>query len=144
MPFCPKCRDEFQDWVKVCPDCGVALVDKLPEPPAPPEKEKFDDRIMRIATAPNEPIAYMWAGILENNGIYCLLKSSNLKSAMYSLLTNQQYSIYVFRTTALRAKRVLSPFEKSQQEYVGSRENLYPISSRVFIIIIHLVWLIVR
>jgi hypothetical protein len=30
MPFCPKCRDEFQSWVKVCPDCKVKLVDKRP------------------------------------------------------------------------------------------------------------------
>jgi transposase-like protein len=25
MPFCPKCGDEFQDWVTTCPDCGVTL-----------------------------------------------------------------------------------------------------------------------
>jgi hypothetical protein len=30
MPFCPKCRDEFQDQLEVCPDCGVELIDKLP------------------------------------------------------------------------------------------------------------------
>ncbi len=29
MPFCPNCRDEFQDWVKVCSDCNSTLVDKL-------------------------------------------------------------------------------------------------------------------
>ena len=29
---CPKCGHEFQDWVKVCPDCGTALVEKPPIP----------------------------------------------------------------------------------------------------------------
>jgi predicted Zn-ribbon and HTH transcriptional regulator len=38
VPFCPRCRDEFQDWVKVCPDCQVELVDVLPEPTPKPEK----------------------------------------------------------------------------------------------------------
>jgi hypothetical protein len=28
--FCPKCRDEFQEWVKTCPDCRVDLVAELP------------------------------------------------------------------------------------------------------------------
>ena len=41
MPFCPKCRGEFQDWVEVCIDCGVPLVDTLPEPvPEPPPKRE--------------------------------------------------------------------------------------------------------
>jgi len=29
---CPKCGQEYQDWVKVCPDCGTPLVEKLPIP----------------------------------------------------------------------------------------------------------------
>lgn len=29
MPWCPKCRQEFQDTIKVCPTCNEALVDKL-------------------------------------------------------------------------------------------------------------------
>lgn len=27
---CPKCGQEYQDWVKVCVDCGTALVEKPP------------------------------------------------------------------------------------------------------------------
>jgi hypothetical protein len=36
MPFCPNCRDEFEDWVEICPDCRVALVDELPPLPKTP------------------------------------------------------------------------------------------------------------
>lgn len=33
MPFCPKCKSEFQNWVTACPDCHQALVDTQPPPP---------------------------------------------------------------------------------------------------------------
>lgn len=39
MPFCPKCRCEFQDWVEVCIDCGIPLVKTLLEPETVPEPE---------------------------------------------------------------------------------------------------------
>lgn len=32
--YCPKCKSEFQDWVKTCPDCDVALVPELPPEPS--------------------------------------------------------------------------------------------------------------
>lgn len=35
MPYCPECHDEFQDWVKICPDCQVALVGELPATSSP-------------------------------------------------------------------------------------------------------------
>ncbi|MFC1873829.1 hypothetical protein ACFLYX_00845, partial [Chloroflexota bacterium] len=60
-------------WVKVCPDCQVALVDKLP--PEPVKRKGRSDPLVHIATAPNEAVAHMWAGILEENGIRCLVKS---------------------------------------------------------------------
>jgi len=67
---------------------------------------------MHIATAPNESIAHMWAGILENHGIHCLIGSADLRAAMYCLLINQHYKIYVLKSSALRAKRLLNPYEK--------------------------------
>ena len=51
MPFCPKCRDEYQEWVKTCPDCGVELVEQLesvpwraePELPSPAMDDDAED-----------------------------------------------------------------------------------------------------
>lgn len=31
MPWCPKCKAEFQDGYTICSDCNVELVDELPE-----------------------------------------------------------------------------------------------------------------
>ena len=31
MPWCPKCRNEYVEGIKVCADCGVDLVEMLEE-----------------------------------------------------------------------------------------------------------------
>ncbi|MCH5252162.1 MAG: hypothetical protein J1F22_04240 [Lachnospiraceae bacterium] len=31
MPWCPKCRNEYIEGIETCSDCGVALVEELPE-----------------------------------------------------------------------------------------------------------------
>lgn len=31
MPWCPKCKNEYIEGIKTCVDCGVELVDELPE-----------------------------------------------------------------------------------------------------------------
>jgi len=31
MPFCPNCKIEFESSIKICSDCGTALVASLPD-----------------------------------------------------------------------------------------------------------------
>ena len=114
MPYCPKCRDEFQDWVKVCPDCNVALVEKLP--PTPPKQKKQDEPLVHIATAPSEPIANLWSDILKEQGISCLLKGDDLRAAMYSS-PYQQCEIHVLASEAKKAKGILAPFLNGKGGY---------------------------
>lgn len=46
MLYCLKCGGEFLDSVKVCPDCGVALVDKKRLPSSHPfYKRPFEENI---------------------------------------------------------------------------------------------------
>lgn len=136
MPFCPNCRDEFEDWVEICPDCNVALVSDLP--PLPPKPEIPVDPLMYIATAPNEPVAHFWAGILEDSGIKCLIKQDNLRAAMYSLITNHYCTIHVNKSAALRARRILRPLETAQRDYIREKKTLMPLSSRIFLFIVFL------
>ncbi len=37
--YCPRCGDEFQNWVEVCPDCEVPLGFERPDPGAAPAPE---------------------------------------------------------------------------------------------------------
>ena len=107
MPYCPQCRDEFQDWVKVCPDCNVALVDELP---ALPERKISDEPLVHIATASNEIVANMWAGILEEDGIRCMLKGGGLQASMYASPLSVLYEIYVMESETDNASLILAPF----------------------------------
>jgi hypothetical protein len=107
MPYCPKCRDEFQEWVKVCPDCNVALVEKLP--PTPKKPREYDAPLTYIATAPNEAVANMWSDILKERGIHCLIKSKDPRAAMY-VTYDVRCDIYVLDSQAQKAKRILAPF----------------------------------
>lgn len=113
MPYCPQCRDEFQDWVKVCPDCKVALVAELPPQP---EHEQIDEPLVHVATAPNEVVANMWSGILKEHGIRCVLKGANLRAAMYYFTYNMTCQIHVSASQAERAKEILTPFLETDAE----------------------------
>ena len=42
MPFCPKCKAEYEAGVATCHDCGVPLVEQLPPDPHDEEaREEF-------------------------------------------------------------------------------------------------------
>ncbi len=108
MPYCPECQDEFQEWVKVCPDCGVALVEELSE--EKPEPVPVDEPLVHIATAPDPMIAAMWKGILENEGIFSLVGSGDLRAAQYILSINSGSKIYVLASDEDKAREILTPF----------------------------------
>lgn len=109
MPYCPECHDEFEDWVKVCPDCGVALVDEMPTQFTPPDPATRDESVVYLATAPNEAVAAMWSGILAEHGIQSMFKRGHLATMGYAL-TGQHCQLHVLRSEAERASQILAPF----------------------------------
>jgi hypothetical protein len=114
MPYCLKCREEFQDWVKLCPDCSLALVDSLPElsepePEPKPKQEPIKEPLVHVATTPDESLATMWSGILENEGIHALIKSGDLTAAYYMPSLLSSCEIHVIASQAEQAKKILEP-----------------------------------
>jgi hypothetical protein len=115
MPCCPKCNDEFEDWVQICPDCGAALVDKLPEklPSKPKPKTKArKEPLTHITTAQGEPLAKMWAQILENEGIHSLVRAKDVRAGLYMFAPSiiASFEILVLASQAEKAKEILAPF----------------------------------
>lgn len=108
MPYCPECRDEFEDWVEICPDCGVPLVDVLPPEP---EIVLLEGDLVLLATAPNEIEAELWKAILEDNGIHSMIKvpgSLNLYFSPMSL----SHQLYVLEPCLEKAREILGDIKE--------------------------------
>ena len=103
MPYCPKCRDEFEDWVEECPDCKEKLVDELPPLP---EEEPRGGALVHIATAPNEIEARLWKGILEDNGIQSMIKVAESLNLYLSPLA-LKHQLYVLEEDEQKAREIL-------------------------------------
>ena len=103
MPYCPECRDEFQDWVKICPDCNVALVDDLPDIV---EEEIRGGPLVHIATVSGEIEAHIWKGILEEHGIHSMIKMAEGLNIYMSPLA-LEHKIYVLESDAEEAGEIL-------------------------------------
>lgn len=104
MPYCPKCKAEYQDDVNTCTDCGVELVDALPEDFDP----EADANYVKIYTLPGDVYAQMVKEALHNEGITCILKGDVVGS---SLLVHgsegTQTDVYVQQKDQERAKEIL-------------------------------------
>ena len=62
MPWCPKCKNEYVEGITTCADCGVELVDELPE-------EIEDDSPVKLCHTANEEIGAKLIIYLNAQGV---------------------------------------------------------------------------
>jgi hypothetical protein len=87
----------------------------MSEPPGqPPKTEKGKERLVLIATAPNETVGTLWKGILEDNGIRSLLKGTSFMDTANYAHGVFPFELYVLASGAERAKEVLTPFMEEE------------------------------
>ena len=78
MPFCPHCRYEYVDGIDVCYDCGIKLVDVLPDEVSHDEiKVKWKP----LQSLPGRIYAEMAKEVFDKKGIPSLIKSTFFSSA---------------------------------------------------------------
>lgn len=65
-----------------------------------------EEPLVKIATAPNEALAGMWAEMLRNSGIRCLVKPTGPGMAYFSTALVEHY-IYVLASDAEAARAIL-------------------------------------
>ena len=73
------------------------------------------DPLVHICTAPNEVVAQMWAGILEDDGIHCTTKMGSIGADFLSVFTRMGVAveIYVLASEARKAKEILDSLDES-------------------------------
>jgi hypothetical protein len=60
--FCPKCADEFQFGIAICPDCRVSLVERL-------EPERSSASFVQVLVTTDELKLGVVKGFLRSRGI---------------------------------------------------------------------------
>ena len=69
--------------------------------------EHPNDRLVQVATAPNEIIATMWIGWLEEEGIRALAQTGGTGPAYFGTMINERF-IYVLERDEERAREILA------------------------------------
>ena len=70
------------------------------------DKKRRKDPLVKIATAPNEPVALMWKGALEHAGISVMVKPTGPGFADYSITVCPHF-VYVLASDEERARSLL-------------------------------------
>jgi len=118
MRYCPKCRGEYQDWVEKCLDCGVKLVDTLPE--YNPEEETGEPEVIELGgeSYTSEPLvkiaeyddsinAQFSKDVLDSEGIKSLLHDGNAVADWIGIRPRVKISLIVRQADAEKALELL-------------------------------------
>jgi hypothetical protein len=114
--YCPDCKRNFDEGLTICPECGKALTDFLPEKDHI-EIEGFIP--VKIASVANDIEAELIRNLLLNNNIPCFKKNNESGGYMniymgYSIFGEE---IYVDEKDAQTAKDLLNSL-KPDQDYM--------------------------
>jgi hypothetical protein len=119
MPFCPKCRYEYVAHTSECPDCGLKLVDKLPETEIEKDKGIDNSELKLLYSTPEMAFAELVKGALESEGIHCLMKRSTGIHAQFGAMLPGSYSHFKIWVTADvfdKAKRIKDSITGENEE----------------------------
>ena len=72
MPYCPKCKGEYEKGITVCSDCNIPLVESLPKEQEEDLEEITSDRV-EVYRTENEKDAEEKLAYLKKNGIEAVI-----------------------------------------------------------------------
>ncbi|MBA2521398.1 MAG: DUF2007 domain-containing protein [Chloroflexia bacterium] len=70
-----------------------------------------DDPVVYLATAPNEPLAQLWAEILEDAGIKVMMKPIGPGFGAWGSNATFEHELYVLRSRLREAEAVIAEIE---------------------------------
>ena len=125
MRYCPKCLCEYEDRIEKCADCGVELVDTLPEPQPEPGSSIVNVHDISYTTESLEVIAectsfidaQLGREILESEGIKCFVPDTDTNIFNWIGASRDPRQVLVVREPdAARAREILKEIEKENPE----------------------------
>lgn len=105
MPWCPKCKNEYREGIKVCADCGCELVDE----------EQISDQVLIFG---EEEQMLLLKKFLENNQIENVSMRFDEAENVYELSVTEKYK--------RQAAKIVSVFlaqEEKRKEQEAERET---------------------
>ncbi|MBP7792698.1 MAG: DUF2007 domain-containing protein [Candidatus Goldbacteria bacterium] len=108
--FCPVCLYEYKEGIKICPDCGATLVDKLPEE----EEGNPALETAELIDVNNEAEAEYIRSVLVDNGIYSFFRSNVLPGSRLAFLSERQKgigTIIINKEDLEKAKQILKDLD---------------------------------
>jgi len=113
MPFCPVCHAEFKERFAECSDCGVALVERLPQPAAT-DHESGSDLDVLIVTGLKDPIAIGLAqSLLSEAGVPFFNMDTSTAARQESGNWLGWWSIRVPHSKEAEAREILESIESA-------------------------------
>lgn len=148
MPWCPKCKNEYREGIRVCADCGTELVDTL-NPVIDPNNENTN--LISILYGPSQNIEWIVenvkkAGIVsvttkecEKEGNLELLVDESERDATIEavqMLMRARQEAEQKIEEAERRKNTDQPIPERYEEYVSSKDKAKEMKSSAIMLIV--------
>jgi hypothetical protein len=109
--FCPNCRAEYEEGVKMCVDCDVELVQELP----PLDTAEYVD-LVDFETYPDRNEAELAKGVLSGSGIDAVIYGDEYGGYAPALSFSEGVRLLVKKKDLVRARLVLMEVEETPEE----------------------------
>ena len=113
MPWCPNCKNEFQEGIEICSDCKIELVDELPK----------EEEFIPFFQSEQKSVALKLLKFFEY---------SKLKSKILFIEENATYVLYIPIEQQRQAKKLYQAFYFVERELQDNKSsNSTPASTAV-------------
>ncbi len=120
MPFCPKCKREFSEATKECPEHRVPLLDELPFQAVQSDTTTW----VEIASAGTEDEARLLQGFLDAEGIPAQVENVKFSMEPINFGTMGDIRIYVAADNEERAMQLLRERNKQYEQLDDDEDTL--------------------